>query len=858
MAKYTPMIEQYLQVKNEHRDAILFFRLGDFYEMFFEDAEVASKELEIVLTARDGGQKKIPMCGIPYHSATNYIAKLIHRGYKIAICEQVEDPKLAKGIVKREVIKIITPGTIIDDNMLEENTNNYLAAVIEEKGMVGFSYIDFSTGDFRVTEFTGPDAVQKLESELHRLTPAECLVPEWSDLASLWQENLKRINHTTITNLIEPTPAMDEASTILMRHFNVATLEGFGLKGYSTGLKAASVIINFLNETQKTNMKHIKILRPYHSENYLDMDFTTRRNLELTAALRDGRREGSLLSVLDSCNTAMGKRTLKKWIEQPLIDSTIIESRLDAVEELVHNLTMRDQLKTALSDVYDMERLAGKLGSGIATPRDLIALKLSINKIGDLHHILESACSEILTSMAAVDLLEDVYDIINTSIEDEPPLSIKEGNIIKTGYNNEIDELRSLSTEGSNWLIDFENREKQRTGMKYLKIGFNKVFGYYIEITKSNLPMVPADYIRKQTLVNTERFISEELKNYEEKILGAREKLFTLEYHEFISIREKLSAFISRIQDTASRVAELDVLYALAETAYINDYVRPQIDNSGRIEIQGGRHPVVEQFLINTRFVPNDIKIDNNNSRFAIITGPNMGGKSTFMRQTALLVLMAQIGSFIPADKARIGLVDKIFTRVGASDDLASGQSTFMLEMIEVANILHNATEKSLVILDEIGRGTSTYDGLSIAQAVSEYILAHIKCRTLFATHYHELTSLGDELPGITNLCVSVNETGDTVVFLKKVLPGKADKSYGIHVARLAGLPENVINRADDILQNLECSEKTEIKDDKQPVVQPVLFSENSPVIDELKALKIDDLTPRQALKILYQWKETV
>lgn len=856
MSKLTPMMEQYLQIKNEHRDAILFFRLGDFYEMFFDDAELAAKELEIVLTSRDGGAKKIPMCGIPYHSASNYIAKLINRGYKIAICEQVEDPKEAKGIVKREVIKIITPGTVTDDNMLQDNSNTYLAAIIEDKSVIGFAYIDVSTADFRVTEFAGPDALQRLESELHRLSPAECLVQEWSNVFSFLQNNMQISNHTTISNIDETELTLDHGRAILMRHFQVASIEGYGLKEYSAGITAAAVIINFLNDTQKSSMKHIMNLRTYNSDNYLDMDYTTRRNLELTSTMRDNKREGSLLFILDKCNTAMGKRHLKKWIEQPLIEIPQINNRLDAVEELYNNLVLRGDLRNSLAGVYDLERLAGKLGSGIANPRDLIALKNSIRGIEELNNTLESANSTILRDIAAMDLLSDVYEIIEKSIDNEPPISIKEGSIIKTGYNSEIDELRNLSNRGSDWLINFESSEKQRTGMKYLKVGFNKVFGYYIEISKSNLHMVPPNYVRKQTLVNTERFICEELKNYEEKILGAREKLFSMEYHAYINIRDNLTGYISRIQDTAGKVAELDVIFALAETAYLNDYVRPQIDLNGKIEIKGGRHPVVERFLADTRFVPNDIKLNGDDSRFAIITGPNMGGKSTFMRQTALLVIMAQMGSFIPADKAEIGLVDKIFTRVGASDDLAAGQSTFMLEMVEVANILHNATEDSLVILDEIGRGTSTYDGLSIARSVSEYILAKIKSRTLFATHYHELTSLSDKLEGIVNLCVSVNETGDSVVFLKKVLPGKADKSYGIHVAKLAGLPESVIERANVILEGLENNKPN--KEDKSMIIQPGLFMDNSPVLDELKKLEIDEISPREALKILYRWKETV
>lgn len=672
MAKYTPMIMQYLEIKEKHKDAILFFRLGDFYEMFFNDAEIAARELEIVLTARDGGSEKVPMCGIPYHSAGNYIAKLINRGYKIAICEQVEDPKNAKGIVKREVIKIITPGTVLDDSILEENNNNYLAAVVEEKNFIGFSYIDISTGDFWVTEIWGDDAAIKLESELQRISPAECLVPAWHCFSSSWQEKLQNSSKTVMT-AADVNLNRDQAEKLLLQQFGVSSLEGLGLKDFSVGIKAAAAIISFLNETQKTNLKHIRKLQPYNIEHYLDMDFTTRRNLELTSTVRDGRREGSLLAVLDFCCTAMGKRNLRKWIEQPLRNIEEINQRLDAVGELKENLALRAEIKPKLSRVYDLERLAGKIGSGLATPRDLLALKISIGVLEDIARLLREYCrTHILRHLANMDLLKDLYCVIDESIDEEAPVNLKEGGIIKKGYSQEIDELRELSQQGSDWLVGFEQKERERTGIKSLKVGFNKVFGYYIEISRSNLHLVPGDYHRKQTLANAERFISEELKNYENRILGAREKLFSLEQEEFAKIREKIGGFIDRIQNTAMKIAELDVLYSLAEAAYLNDYVRPQVDKSGTIKIKGGRHPVVEKFLKDSRFVPNDLNMDTTVSRFIIITGPNMGGKSTFMRQTALLVIMAQMGSFIPADEAHIGIVDKIFTRVGAADDLAA------------------------------------------------------------------------------------------------------------------------------------------------------------------------------------------
>ncbi|MEN6325495.1 MAG: DNA mismatch repair protein MutS [Syntrophomonas sp.] len=855
MSKYTPMIEQYLEIKSQHQNDILFFRLGDFYEMFFADAQLASKELEIVLTARDGGQAKIPMCGIPYHSANNYIAKLIARGYRIAICEQVEDPSEAQGLVRREVIKIITPGTVIDEKMLDDSRNNYLAAVCEEQERYGLAFTDISTGEFMLSEFYGTDALIQLESEIQRITPSEILLAEWSELSLKWQETLLASYKISFNTLPDSTLSLDKARSMLMGQFAAQSLDSYGLRDYTSAIKAAAGIINFLDETQKSSLKQLKTLRTYNRHNYLELDYSTQRNLELTASLREGKKEGSLLGILDYCCTAMGRRALRNWIEQPLKNIDGINQRLDAVEELKDDLSLRSELKAKLSAIYDLPRLAGRIGSAAASPRDLLALKYSIEVLESLKSLLQNCRSDILIELASLDSLTDVFAVIEQSINDEAPLAIKEGNIIKKSYREEIDELRQLSQQGSEWLLDFENREKQRTGIKYLKVGFNKVFGYYIEISKSNIHMAPPDYHRKQTLVNTERFICQELKEYEEKILGAREKLFALEYEEFINIREQLCAYLERIQKTAGQIATLDVLYSLAEAAYQNDYVRPAIDNSGSIEIKSGRHPVVEKFLKESRFVPNDLKIDRDKAHFAIITGPNMGGKSTFMRQTALLVIMAQMGSYIPVQQARIGIIDRIFTRVGASDDLASGQSTFMVEMLEVANILNNASEHSLVILDEIGRGTSTYDGLSIAQAVSEYIHDRIKAKTLFATHYHELTSLSDSYTGVVNLSVSVKESGETVVFLKKVLPGKADKSYGIHVAQLAGLPEQVILRARDILENLE--KKPESKPSPN-LVQPLLFAEENPVVQELQKLDLDELSPREAHTLLYRWKEIV
>jgi DNA mismatch repair protein MutS len=855
LARYTPMIEQYLEIKEQHQDAILFFRLGDFYEMFFEDAQIASRELDIVLTAREGGGAKVPMCGIPYHAMNNYVSRLINRGYKIAICEQVEDPQEAKGIVKREVVRIITPGTVIEDNILEENKNNYLVAIVEEQNLTGFAYTDISTGEFKVCEIAHPAISQQVTNELLRLAPAECLMAEYDSFIREWLA--KPEGSMVISSIDERALNLSNALEILMDHFEVASLEGFGLKGYTVGIQAAAAIIIFLQETQKGVLKHLQSLSVYNNDEFLELDHTTRRNLELSSSLRESRREGSLVGILDQCCTAMGKRNLKKWIEQPLKNITEINTRLDAVQELKENLALRSEIREILDGVYDLERLAAKIGGEIANPRDLLALKHSIAALAQSKEVLQQASSELLLYLAQMDGLQDVYKIIEESIDEAAPPGIREGNIIKDGFHPEIDELKQLSRDGSSWLISFEGREKERTGIKYLKVGYNKVFGYYIEISKSNLHLVPPEYVRKQTLVNTERFITDELKQYEEKILGAREKLYTLEQQVFIDIRENLCQHLERIQDSADKIATLDVIASLAEVAYLNDYQRPQVDNSGVIEIKGGRHPVVEKSLQNSRFVPNDLKINRSDNCFAIITGPNMGGKSTYMRQAALLVIMAQMGSFIPADKARIGIADKIFTRVGATDDLAAGQSTFMVEMVEVANILNNASPDSLIILDEIGRGTSTYDGLSIARAVSEYIHDEIGARTLFATHYHELTTLSDRLPGIFNLSVSVMESGDNVVFLKKVLPGKADRSYGVHVAALAGVPDTVVKRAKEILNDLEQTSAEVVVDPTEFLVQPPLFPEKNPWLEELEQIDLDSLSPREALNLLYRWKES-
>lgn len=853
MAGYTPMIEQYLKIKSDQQEAILMFRLGDFYEMFFEDAQTAARELDIVLTSRDGGVGKIPMCGVPHHAATNYISRLIAKGYKVAICEQVENPKQATGIVKREVTKVITPGTILDDLMLDESKNNYLAAVFEENNAVGLAFIDISTGDFTMTEMSGADRMDILDSELQRLQPAECLLPAGSSLDSLWKDNFSH-QEMILTRIGTELPNAETALQIVQNYLGGEALVTNNLSSYKCGIQAASAILTFLNTTQKATLGHISQLQIYKPANYLELDAATRRNLEITCSLREGKKEGSLLGVIDACRTAMGKRTVRQWLEQPLLDLGKIEARLAAVEELFDSVGWRQEIREELNQIFDLERLAGKLGSGLANPRDLLTLKHSLQVLPALRANIARAQSPLLSSMAGYDTLQDVFVLLEGALNEDAPLSIKEGGIFKAEYNPEVDELKDLSSQGKNWLVEFENREREKTGIRSLKVGYNRVFGYYIEVGNANRNAVPLDYVRKQTLVNAERFITEELKNYEEKILGARDRLFELEYQCFMELRQDLQTHVPRLKSTGQVIAQLDVLAGLAQVAYLNNYVRPQLSLDGKIDIKAGRHPVVEKSLHESRFVPNDLTLDREKARFAIITGPNMGGKSTYMRQVALTVVMAQMGSFVPADYARIGLVDRIFTRVGASDDLSAGRSTFMVEMLELAKIINHASQDSLVILDEIGRGTSTYDGLSIAQAASEFIHENLKAKTLFATHYHELTDLAEKYPAIFNLSVSVLESGETVTFLKKVLPGKADKSYGIHVAKLAGVPLKVINRAYAILEGLEREPEIPAIDGFE---QMSLFrEERNPVLEELENLNIDLLTPREALMILYRWKE--
>ena len=793
------MMQQYLEVKEKCKDCILFFRLGDFYEMFFEDAEIASRELELVLTGRDCGlENRAPMCGIPYHAANTYITRLISKGYKVAICEQLEDPALAKGIVKRDIIKIITPGTYTDAAFLEENKNNYIMSFyIDESGECGICFCDISTGEFSATSCHYNESI--LLDEISKYNPSEILIEENTD--------------EKIVNTIKDR--FDVVFTKLgKQYFSLEdTLEhqfpDFKREDYSNCLiKNSNCLLKYMLETQKTCLSHIDKFQYYNIVDFLSIDINTRRNLELTETIRDKSKKGSLLWILDKTNTSMGGRQLRKWIEQPLINKNMIEDRLAAVEELLNNLSLHEDLKESLKDIYDIERIVGKISSKNVNAKELLSLKNSIEKIPNIKNIIKNFKSNLLVSMyEGLDDLKDIFQLLNNSIVDNPSLSVKEGNIIKEGYNEDIDELRRAKTHGKEWIANLENKEREFTGIKSLKVGYNKVFGYYIEITKSNLSSVPEGrYIRKQTLANAERYITPELKEMEDKILGAEEKLVNLEYEVFVAIRDSIEKHIDRMKNSASIIANLDCLSSLATSALENNYSKPEITNKDEILIEEGRHPVVEKMIPTGNFVANDTLLNTTEDELLLITGPNMAGKSTYMRQVALIVIMAQIGSFVPAKKAKISICDKIFTRIGASDDLAAGKSTFMVEMWEVSNILKNATNKSLILLDEVGRGTSTFDGLSIAWAVIEYICNNkdLKCKTLFATHYHELTALEHTIKGVKNYSVSVKEIDNDIVFLRKIVRGGADQSYGIEVAKLAGLPEEVIKRAKEILYSIE------------------------------------------------------
>ena len=809
MAEFSPMMQHYLETKKQYKDCVLFYRLGDFYEMFFEDAEIVSRELELTLTGKDCGQeKRAPMSGIPYHAADSYIAKLIEKGYKVAICEQVEDPKQAKGIVKREVIRVVTPGTVIESNLLEEKKNNYIMAIYKSGLYFGISVCDISTGEFLATQIVEHNNFARLLDEISRYSPAEIIVSDMMFNSKTEIEKIKERFETYISK--ESEESFDGEYELLSGMYNIIDDKNEKIKNLSDkklAIYAINALLKYLEDTQKTSLDHINTIKIYNTTRYMALDINARRNLEITEKMRDKSKKGTLLWVLDKTSTSMGGRLLRRWLNDPLIDRKEINDRLDAVEELKDSIILRGDVVEALKKVYDIERLAGKISYGNANGRDMISLKNSVKQLPEIKKVLSTTGAGLLKEIYEnIDTLNDIYEIIEKSIVDEPPIGVKDGGIIKIGYDPEIDKLKLATTEGKKWILELEAKEREQTGIKGLKVGFNKVFGYFIEVTKSNLSMVPDRYVRKQTLTNCERYITEELKNLENQILGAEERVVTLEYNAFCEIRSSIEKQIQRIQKTATLVSTLDVLVSFATVAEDMNYVKPEVDNGGVIDIKEGRHPVIEKMISNSNFVPNDTYLDEEGNRLAIITGPNMAGKSTYMRQVALITLMAQVGSFVPASYAKIGVVDKIFTRVGASDDLSMGQSTFMVEMMEVATILKEATKNSLVILDEIGRGTSTYDGLSIAWAVAEFIADKEKCgaKTLFATHYHELTELENKVEGVKNYSIAVKEKGEDIIFLRKIVDGGTDESYGVHVARLAGVPQVVTKKANEILQSLE------------------------------------------------------
>ena len=872
--KLTPMMQQYMETKNQYKDCILFYRLGDFYEMFFDDALCVTKELELTLTGKSCGlDERAPMCGVPFHSAESYINRLVERGYKVAICEQVEDPKSAKGLVKREVIRVVTPGTNSFTSSLDETRNNYLMGIVSIEGKFGISVVDVTTGEYLMTEV---DSVSKLLDEINKFTPSEIICNDTFYISGMDMNDLSSRLGIVISPLDPSYFDKDSCQRALCRHFKVSTLEGLGFKEYAIGTIAAGSIMQYLEETQKCSLAHISHLLPYHTGKYMLLDRNTRRNLELVETLREKQKRGSLLWVLDKTKTAMGARKLRSSLEQPLIDKETILRRYDAIDELNQDVITREELREYLNPVYDLERLLSKISYKTVNPRDMIALESSLSMLPHIRLLCSNFKSDLFQDFTQnLDPLEDVYQLIHSAIVEEPPISVREGGIFKNGFNEEIDHLRNAKTEGKNWLADLETTEKEQTGIKNLRIKYNKVFGYYLEVTKSFVNQVPDTWIRKQTLTNAERYTTPELKEMEDTILGAEDRLYNLEYAVFCQLREEIFQQMDRIQQTASVIASIDMIASLAYVAEHNHYVRPKLNNKGILRIKDGRHPVIEQMIAHDMFIPNDTFLDEDFHRLVIITGPNMAGKSTYMRQTALIVLMAQLGSFVPASQADISLVDRIFTRVGASDDLASGQSTFMVEMTEVANILHNATKNSLIILDEIGRGTSTFDGLSIAWSVVEHIVDKklIGAKTLFATHYHELTELEGKLEGVQNYCIAVKEDGEDIVFLRKIVKGGADKSYGIQVAKLAGVPEQVLIRAREIADQLENKDALSLdgvvnqmavsSPGEKTMNQLSIFDtmgndQTDDILFELRDIDLSRVTPMDAMNLVYKWQKSL
>jgi len=864
--EFTPMMRQYLEIKEQYKDTVLFYRLGDFYEMFFDDAKLASKELELTLTGRDCGQEeRAPMCGVPFHSSDGYIARLVNKGYKVAICEQTEDPSQAKGLVKREVVKIVTPGTLTDTEALDEKKNNYICALISRADGTGITFADVSTGELFATQIT-EKRYDKIINELGKFTPSEVVITSQT-------QKIKEINAFLSKRLecmqtISQEIGDSEASNIVRSHFQ-DKCKDIDFEKWSPAIYSVAVLLNYLNNTQKTELSHINELKLYEQAQTMDIDLSTRRNLELTETMRNKEKKGSLLWVLDRTKTAMGSRLMKKYIEQPLINIVTINNRLNAVSELNDNHITRQEISELLNSTYDIERLMSRIALGSANAKDLLSLYQTISLFPDIRKMISGFTTALINEIYNdIDNLDDISQLIGSAIVKEPPFSIREGGMIKRGYNSELDELIDIVNNVSDVIKRTENREKERTGIKNLKISYNRVFGYYIEVTNSYKELVPEEYIRKQTLANCERYITQELKELEDKILSAKERIYTLEYELFIDLRNKIASQIRRIQRAAYGIAKLDVMCSFSETAQKNNYVRPEMDCENIINIKDGRHPVVEKMLGGSMFVANDIYLDNKDENLHIITGPNMAGKSTFMRQVAIITVMAQIGSFVPASYARIGIVDKIFTRVGASDDLAAGQSTFMVEMSEVAYILKNATKKSLLIFDEIGRGTSTFDGMSIARAVLEYVAdkKKIGAKTLFATHYHELTDLEGKLEGVKNYNVVVKKKGDDITFLRKIVRGGTDDSYGIEVAKIAGIPNAVIERAKEILKSIESEQEIPEKkkstavhieedDDMQISFESTI---NDTIIQKLKDTDVNVLSPIEALNLLYEIKKEI
>ena len=886
LSQLSPMMQHYMETKKEYPDCILFYRLGDFYEMFFDDALTVSKELEITLTGKDCGlSERAPMCGVPFHALDSYLYRLVQKGYKVAIAEQMEDPRQAKGLVKREVIRVVTPGTITSSQVLDETKNNYLMGIVYMDGIYGISTADISTGDFMVTEV---DSDRELFDEINKFSPSEIICNNALYMSGVDMDELKNRYQVVISALDSRFFGEESCRRILMEHFKVGALVGLGLEDYATGIIAAGAVMQYIYETQKSTLEHITTITPYSTGQYMVIDTSTRRNLELVETMREKQKRGTLLWVLDKTKTAMGARLLRACIEQPLIHRDEIIRRQNAVEELNMNYISREEICEYLNPIYDLERLIGRISYKTANPRDLIAFRSSLEMLPYIKRILGEFNSELLAELAReLDPLQDIFQLIGNAIVEDPPITVREGGIIRDGYNEEADKLRQAKTEGKNWLAELEAKEKEKTGIKTLKVKFNKVFGYYFEVTNSFKDQVPDYYIRKQTLTNAERFTTDELKQLEDIIMGAEEKLVSLEYDLFCEVRDKIGAEVIRIQKTAKSIAGIDVFCSLSVVATRRNYVKPSINDKGVIQIKNGRHPVVEQMMRDDMFVANDTYLDNGKNRLSVITGPNMAGKSTYMRQVALIVLMAQLGSFVPAQEADIGICDRVFTRVGASDDLASGQSTFMVEMTEVANILRNATRNSLLVLDEIGRGTSTFDGLSIAWAVIEHISNSklLGAKTLFATHYHELTELEGTIAGVKNYCIAVKEQGDDIVFLRKIVRGGADKSYGIQVAKLAGVPDSVIARAKEIAEELSDADITarakeiaEIssnitqhkavpKPDEVDLQQLSFFDtvKDDDIIRELDSLELSTMTPLDAMNTLYRlqtklknrWKET-